>query len=394
MPCMQGAGCHRSDLTEDQRLPAAELHATVVFTQSCSSVAIGTNAYPNHIALGLGLLEGTAVAVLGALGLHVVQRSAQTELEAALAEGEPLGRIASRMARRAYPINGWMNRFGLLGDPGVVLNWPSTTSTQKGPATDTHVNEVAMRALAELNNAVLPRLERLSWLEPGIDVAEIENLRARSRTLAVDLQDPKLPAAMHALEADFAAFQLRTAAQIANSIYVRGWDYGGPSLNGMREVAQRPASCPNCGRDRAAVITLCHLVRSDLEIQTLQCRRCGDVWWTSETGARTITLDGPVDTDAVGGTIAPLTREIRNDSGTVLRGGVGFAFNMRKFLGLPPEISAPVRVAPFSVGSFTADVNLVDYEPRPDVHTGVFVAVVNGHYLASSCMMRLKPSVA
>ncbi|GGZ70949.1 hypothetical protein ACFOOM_03885 [Streptomyces echinoruber] len=395
MPCMLGHGCHRSDLDEEQRLPAAELHATVVFTHSCSSVAVGTNAYPHHIALGLGLLEGTAVAVVGAMGVHIVQRSAQAEFEAALAEGLPLGRVVERVTERARPINGWLNRFGLLGDPGLVLPWPTGADHARPSATvattpaATEPDAAALRTLSSLTNVVLPRLERLCWLEPGVDAAAVEAFRIRLRSITEDLHAPGLRVDAEALLEDLTDFQHRTAAQIARDIYVHGWNYGGPALDGLREVSQRPAACPNCGRDRGALVTMRHLVHDELVVQTLQCRRCGDLWWTSEAGEPTAVLEGPVDVDVRGNTIAGLTRTIRNTSAEPLSGGIGFAFAMRRFLGLPPETSAPIRVEPHGTADYTAQIDLVRYQPRPDVHTGVFVAVVNGIYIASASMMRL-----
>ncbi|PBC78941.1 hypothetical protein BX265_3733 [Streptomyces sp. TLI_235] len=391
MPCMLGEGCHRSDLDEDQRLPAAEIHATVVFTHSCSSVAVGNNVYPSHVALGLGLLEGTAVAVVGAMGVHIVQRGSQGDFEAALAERLPLGRVVERLGERARPINGWLNRFGLLGDPGLVLPWPEATGLRGTgrTASAADIDDEALRRLADLGNTVLPRLERLTWLEPVVDGAAVEGLRAEVRTLAEDLHDPGLPDAVAALESAVAEFQLDATARIAQSIYVSGWNYGGPALDGLREVSQRPARCPECDRDSAAVVTMRHLVHELLTVQTLQCRRCGDIWWTSESGDPTVRLTGPVDVAARRGTVPSLPRRIHNGTGSVLRGGIGHAFAMRKFLGLPPETSAAVTVEPGGTADWTAAIDLVGHHPRPDVHTGVFVAVLNGVYLASASMMRL-----
>ncbi|ESQ03076.1 hypothetical protein EES44_06880 [Streptomyces sp. ADI96-15] len=397
MPCMHGADCHRADLAEEQRLPAAELHATVVFTHSCSSIAVGTNAYPHHLALGLGLLEGTAVAVVGALGVHIVQRGAQGDLEDALAENLPLGRAVERLNERAHPINGWLSRFGLLGDPGLVLDLPAGRNSDAASAAATvrrgERDEATVRTLAHVNNVILPRLERLCWLEPGVDAHAVEAFRVRVRETAEDLQAPDLASRVEALETDLAAFQHATAAAITHEIYVNGWNYGGPSLDGMREVSKRPATCPNCARNRAAVITMTHVVHDQLTVRTLQCRRCGDLWWTSEESDEpVVALEGALDTDAVAGRVVILSRMLRNNSPQVLRGGIGFAFAMRRFLGLPPETSAPISVYPGGKAEFRAEIDLVGHQPRPDVHTGVFIAIVNGVYIASSSMMRLTPA--
>ncbi|GAA2206587.1 hypothetical protein GCM10009850_020450 [Nonomuraea monospora] len=388
MPCMKGEGCHRADLTEDQRLPAADVHATVVFTHSCGSIGVGANIYPNHIALALGFMEGTAVAVVGAMGVHIVQRSAQAEFESALADGLPLGRVVERLAGRVHPINGYLNRFGLLGDPGLVVPWPDGRAALRSTPAP-RADEVVVRRLSQLHNVILPRLERLPWLEPVVDAAEIAGLRDQVRDLSADLLAPGLAGQVTRLENEIADFQVRTVRDVAAAIYVSGWNYGGPALDGLRQVAQRDETCPSCLRDTAVLVTLRHVVHDGLTVRTLQCRRCGDIWWTSESGEPTVVLHGPVDVDAVRGTVARPARQIRNGGGETLRGGIGFAFALRKRFGLPPETCSPVTVAPYGTVTYTAETDLVAYRPRPDVHTSVFVAVLNGHYVASAMMLRL-----
>jgi len=85
-------------------MPAADVHASVVLTHSCSSISVGTLAYPASLSVTLGLLDGTAVAVFGVLGVHVTHRSAQWDLADALAEQLPLGEIAHRLNERARPL--------------------------------------------------------------------------------------------------------------------------------------------------------------------------------------------------------------------------------------------------------------------------------------------------
>jgi hypothetical protein len=157
-------------------------------------------------------------------------------------------------------------------------------------------DEEAARALAHVSNVILPRLERLCWLEPGVDALAVEAFRIRVREAAEDLQAPDLASRVDALETDLAAFQHATVGAIAHDIYVNGWNYGGPSLDGLREVSERPATCPNCARDRAAVITMTHVVHAGLTVRTLQCRRCGDLWWTSEeSDDQAFMLEGALD---------------------------------------------------------------------------------------------------
>jgi hypothetical protein len=386
MPCLRGEGCFREDLTDDERLPAKDVHAKLVFTHGCSSVSLGTNVYPTHISLGLGLLDGTAVAVMGSMGVHIVQRQAQAELEAALSEGLPLGDVVHRLAERAYPINGWLNRFGLLGDPALVLRTPPRAATLTRTS---RPDERVVRDLAHLNNVVLPRLDRLRRLELELDPADLRSLRRQLEAATEDLTDPELPGIRDVLVDEVADLQLRAVEDLVDQIFATGWNFGGPALDGMRQVDRRDVRCPNCGRDTAARLTLRHAVDEELVIQTLQCRRCGDVWWSTEPGEPTVSLLGPLDVDATRSVPVTLTREVRNATGHELTGGVGFAFNLRKTLGLPPPTSAPRVVPANGATEFGAHLDLVRYQPAPDVHTGVFVALLSGVYVASVTMMRL-----
>ncbi|WP_424184747.1 hypothetical protein ACOBQX_23020 [Actinokineospora sp. G85] len=385
MPCLRGEGCFREDVTEAERLPGHEVNAALVFTHGCSNIAVGTNVYPHHVALGLGLLDGTAVAVLGSMGVHIMQTSAQDNLLEALADGVPLGEVAHRMAERAHPIQGWFTRFGLLGDPGLVLPRPRGGRRAPKPRPD----QAVVDDLAHLSSVVLPRLERLRWVELEIDPGDLRAVRRQLDAAAANLDDPDLPDLRDMLVAEVADIQLRAVEDLVDRIYSTGWDFGGPALDGMRQESATPGWCSNCRRESATLVALRHVVQRDLVIQTLQCRRCGDLWWSTEAGEPTTSLIGPLDIDATRAEPTTLTRTVRNTSGQAVSGGVGFAFNLRKQFGLPPATSAPCEVPANGEAEFAAHLDLVRYQPKPDVHTGVFVALLSGVYVASVTMMRL-----
>ncbi|CRK61885.1 hypothetical protein [Alloactinosynnema sp. L-07] len=385
MPCLRGEGCFREDVTEAERLPGHAVNAALVVTHGCSNVAVGTNVYPHHIGLGLGLLEGTAVAVIGSMGVHIMQASAQENLVEALAEGVPVGEVTHRMAERAHPIDGWFNRFGLLGDPGLVLRPKALPAPVRRPRPD----ETVIADLSHLASVVLPRLERLRWMELRLDAADLRALRRQLDAAVSRLDDPGLGEVRDFLCEEVADLQLRAVEDLVDRIYSTGWDFGGPALDGMRQVDQRTERCTNCHRESAALVTLRHAIEQDLVIQTLQCRRCGDLWWSTEAGRPTISMAGPLDVDAARAHPTMLTRTVRNDGPHPATGGAGFAFNLRKAFGLPPATSSPCAVPAHGTAEFAAHLDLVRYQPKPDVHTGVFVALVSGIYVASVTMMRL-----
>ena len=393
MPCMHGEGCFRTDLSDEDLMPAAEVNAGLVFTHSCSSIAIGTNAYPHLLSLALGLLEGTAVAVIGSLGVHVAQRSAQGDLEDALVAQAPLGEVVRRLNDGGGPLTGELVRFGLLGDPGLVLTWQDPQRVRRRPtgtpAPREAVDPRAWDRLAYLNGVVLPRLERLRWLELKLPEQALLDLRGEIRKVAATLHEPGAEAAVAKVDDTLAELQFQAVQELVSDIYERGWQFGDVGIIGFEQVAKQPARCKNCGGGTASHLRLRHRLEPELEVQTLQCRRCGDVWWSTEPGERTMLFEGPVDLYARRGEAAPISRRLTNAGSRELRGAAGYAFRSRRYLGLPPGTSERCRVAPGETWELRHQVDLVTYQPQPDTHTTPFVALVNGVYLASMVMLNL-----
>jgi hypothetical protein len=385
-PCLHGEGCFRTDLTDSELIPASELHATLVFTNACSSVAVGVNAYPSQISVSLGLLEGTAVAVIGAMGVYVLQRAAEQELAKALDAGLPLGEVVTRLAARCQPLNGTLARFGLLGDPALILPWPVPARARRGPAL---IDETTVAQLRHATQTVIPRLERLNWL--GLNVADekLRDIRRQIRIICARPYDPDSRDRTSEVFDQLASIQAQLVADLVTEIYEHGWNFGGAAFTGLREVHAAEQLCPNCQRPRAMRSVLQHRVETELWLQTLQCRQCGDVWWTTEPGRRSVTLTGPVDVTLPRGQASWLERSLENRNDYPVRGAVGFAFRSRRQRGLPPGWSQPCALAPGQRSQWRAPVDLGGYQPRSDTHTTPVVAVLDGIYLASMAMVQL-----
>lgn len=393
LPCLHGAGCFRLDLTDAERLPAASVNATLVFAHSCSSVPLGVNAYPEHVSLALGLVDGTAVAVVGVRGVHLAQRGAEQELAAALAEQLPLGDVVRRMEDRSRPMRSVFQSFGLVGDPALVLRppgglsaHPALAAPQGGPTVD----DPAVERLRRLDQVVLPRLERLRWLQVDFgDPDELAAVRDRVRRVAGKLTDPELAGQVELLEDEVAAVQHAAVGRMTEVIYDRGWDFVGPVMSGLEQVERVPTVCPQCARSTAVLVALAHRVDPALRLRSLQCRRCGDVWWS--TADDELSLSGPLDLSVRRESPGVLDRRLTNRGRHRARGAVGFAYRIRKKFHLPPPRSVACDVAPGTAQEVAFPLDLRSSAAQPDTHTGIVIALVDGVFIESYAMVRLDP---
>ncbi|MEH1016314.1 hypothetical protein V6U90_24815 [Micromonospora sp. CPCC 206060] len=387
--CLRGEGCFRTDIPEDARVPATEMNATLVFTHSCRSADAGTNVFPTRISLTLGLLEGTAVAVIGVLGMHQEQGSEQWTLEAALADQVPLGEVVHRLSTRSFPLQGELTRFGLFGDPGQILRWrpdfPGSVTTRP------RMDEQAVATLRHLQSVVLPRLEHLRWFSyQPLDEAGLSAVRQEIRRLAVNLLDPAFARDTQAVAEQVADLQHHAVHRMTEHIYSHGWEFMDHGLPGLREVATEPRTCPHCRRDIAVRVSMRHYVDDSLHVQTVQCRRCGDIWWSTEVGHPSLHMRGAVEFDMSRAQPGHIEREVINGSGRVVRGAVGFGFSNRKIFGLPPGQVAACTLGSGESRLFRFRIDATDHRALAEMHTTVFVALLDGIHIASVGMMRLE----
>jgi hypothetical protein len=389
-PCLLGQGCFRSDLEESQIVRAVDINAALVFLQSCSTIAIGSHAYPHGLSIALGLLEGTATAVIGIVATTFLQYAAEWDLEDGLAEGLPLGEIVYRMTHESRPLNGDLTRFGLLGDPGMVLPWNSADAVRRParPPRRAVLDSDSLSRLAGLGRDVIPRLERLRWLDLSIPDDELLALREELRSICQVPYHFDAPAKITALELRAAEMQADIVKHHIELIFQYGWSFIPSAAPGFREIFQEAAACTNCGQHRATRSVLGHVIEPDLYVQVLQCRRCGNIWWTTEPGERSAVLSGPVDMRARLGEACFLERELRNSGNVALRGAVGYSFRHYN-RGLPPGWAEACDIAPGESQHFRAPVDLLKYKPQRDTHTTPFIALVNGIYTASAVMLQV-----
>ncbi|MFH9668398.1 MULTISPECIES: hypothetical protein [Streptomyces albovinaceus subgroup] len=390
--CLRGGGCYRGDLAEDQRIRAMDLNAVLVFSQSCSTVAVGASAFPPEVSLGSGFLEGTATAVIGGLGSHMAEPGLEREVRDGMASGLPLGDIVARLNSGEGGHRGGMATFGLLGDPGLVLKAPAEGVTPP-PVTPhgTEGTEEALETLGHLNDTVLPRCERLPWLElEGAEEAFL-GLRRRIRELAYRADAPDLPAQAALLAEAVAEAQHGLIRQAAAAAQREGADFLGDSSPLFDQEAREEIPCAGCGLPRAFRIRLRHRVDRSLVVHTEQCRRCGDLHWsTAESPGTAPYIRGPVDFSADRRSATVLTREIVNPGPRTVRGAAGFAFQTRDEPVLPSWTSEPVEIPAGGVYRFRVPLDLPAYPSvRPDPHTGQVMALLDGVCLLSPAVMGL-----
>ncbi|GAA3728765.1 hypothetical protein GCM10022225_07670 [Plantactinospora mayteni] len=382
-PCVSGAGCFRTDLTPADLLPAAEIHARLVLVQSCSAIAVGTNAYPAALSVTLGLLDGTAVAIVGALGVHLADRYVPGRLQDALAEGVPLGEIVGRLSEAGGGTA--LTRFGLLGDPALVLPAPAALAAVRrdDPARSTTV----ITALIGLRKA-LDRLDRLRWLDVELPDDAVAEVRSRMRRLGEDSSAVEAPAQLAELSDALGSVQVEVVDRLVARIHGPGWDPGWRS-RGFRQVRSRLTNCPACGRQIAADVVLRHPVEPALHLRTLQCRRCGDVWWTTGSQLPPIEIAGPLDLRVRRYARVPFVRELVSRTPDELRVTVGYAFRRRKNLGLPPGSVTSCVVPPYGRYQLRHEIDLVTDGPPADTHSMLVVALSGGVLQTATAMMQL-----
>jgi hypothetical protein len=420
--CLRGGGCFRTDLDPEQRLTASDIDAQMVFLHTCSSIAVGNQVFPAAVNLGVGFLSGTAVAVIGAVGVHAAHEELRHVFQRAHAEGLALGDILERMNRTSEKLHGDMGRFGLLGDPAVVLPAPrrpetppgrdvpgprsGSTAVPGGREAAPHLTAVprpealrpgtpvadpaALGRLRHWHGVVLPGLLRLRWLDVPVDEARLRDLSARVREAAAAQFSAAPGEAAALVEAELSTVHGEILAGLVEHAHSSWWDFTDSVLPALRQEDSRPCDCPGCGRPIATAIRYAHQVDDALSIRVVRCRRCGLV--RQSTG-------GP-DTPRVvcagllrgrRGTVPEFTATLVNPGPRDGHGAVGHAFLAGEHSGMPVGDSRPLDVPAGRQHEFALAVDLRGTAARPHEHELAVFALYGKDLTVTTAWLALLP---
>ncbi|SDH48902.1 hypothetical protein SAMN05216553_12443 [Lentzea fradiae] len=336
--CLRGEGCWRQDLGDEDRIAASSIDTRLAFLQTCSSVAVGNNAHPPSVGVGLGFLEGTTVAVVGTIGLHVAYRPFYDDLAGALHGGARLGEAVARLNQVAVAEGGESARFGLLGDPALPVDVPASITREARRAPE--VEPVDDQLIAA--QTVLGRLRSLLALELPLDEGRLTTLEqvARRGLLA---RGQRQVDALREVRQGVDELQSSTTRELVHQVHDTWWGFFGDRARAFRQVDAVPVACPQCGRDSAVRVEMAHRLPVGLTVFALQCRRCGDLSWsTARTPAVELTTNHVVHAPKVQDN--GLTGTFANRGDTAVLGHVGFAFVAGGVGDLPRGRSRPVHV--------------------------------------------------
>ena len=376
--CMRGGGCFFEDIEDDQRVPTADIRAGFVLSQTCTTVSVGANEYPHELGFGLGFMDGVAVAVLGPVGNHTDRRSVREMYETCPPAGQTLGELLTELNRLGHSVTGDRLEFALLGDPALLL--PASAAARK-PVSITEEYAVAPR-LAELQQSVLPRLDRLEWLGPetGWDAGPLrQNLRELIRhslswgTETVDL----VPA-----EDRLAAVQNEVVAYFTETTHHRFWDFKEGLLPGLERLSLQETTCPACGRRTASRIVLRHPVERELGLETLRCSACTDLTWSTDPAGELGTSPPTMSPAAAGGGLE-IRWDIHNTTAVprTVHAGFGFLLGVKRDLPKPEPLI--LRTAPGESTTIVFRIPIAETTPIRTEYVGMCVLVSEGHCYAA-----------
>ncbi|MDR8414080.1 hypothetical protein MTP10_35795 [Nonomuraea sp. 3-1Str] len=386
--CLRGAGCYRKDLKDEQRLPVADLDASVVFAQSCMSVAVGNNVFPGDVGFGLGFLAGTAVAVIGTIGKHLDDASFMHEMRAGLADGGSLGDVLERVNEQAAIVGGEMSRFGLLGDPTLVLSRDAAPKPLRRPGFPDKGDKRVLDELARINGEIIPRLLRLRWLDVEVPEGRLAELRSEIKAAAGSRRAAPPETELAAAAGQLATIQAEVVTSLVQQIHSSWWHFTQTALPAFGKVGDEPRRCPKCKLDSAFLARFAHRIEPDLSISTIQCRRCGDLWWS--TAGSTAALETEHVAWLRPGEPLELTATLSNRAGRRLVGTVGFAISAGKFLHLQEGWSAQCDLDPGESRDIAWTVTAAP-EVVPHEYEGWCVQLFDGVYSASTMQMEVLP---
>ncbi|MGV9385008.1 hypothetical protein ACWDRB_55030 [Nonomuraea sp. NPDC003707] len=386
--CLQGAGCYRRDLHESQRLSAADLNASFVFLESCVSISVGSNALPTDIGLGLGFLSGTAVAVVGALGLHLPDPAFLHVFTSLVRQGLSLGEAVETLNQHALAIGGELSRFGLLGDPTLVVAPRTEARQDHSLATGNSVVDAAsistspyVEGLAEVVqlNETLSRLQQLQWLGIEMPEAELWDMRREIRAATMKSSPHIGEKQVAELRQRIGAVQSLIIDQQVDQMHRNWWHFAEGFLPRFRQVTTVPAECALCGGDSAFIGTFSHRVEAGLTIKTLHCRRCSDIWWS--VGEPAVRLVSPQAHWLARDQAAELTAQLTNPTGQPLSGAIGFGSLAGWRTGLPVGWSRELTLEPRTTQEI-AWIMDISSTAQVHEHKSAFVSLLDGFYSA------------
>ncbi|MBO0514356.1 hypothetical protein [Streptomyces beijiangensis] len=362
---------------------------------------------PLSTNLSLGLLEGTAVAVIGSLGRHRVDAKAEHILTEALNDGLRLGDVAKRLNEYGQGVGGEMSKVILLGDPAISFPNRSASSLRavvspkhvdgRGTPAPTAIDATTMVEVNHLSTQVLPALQRLRWMDIEVDQAALIQWDDAAIHLArVCLQPfhddaPMAGELTSVLSDDVASAQINILKGIVENAHATWWRPGGPLLSECQPVASTAVPCPHCGRNSARSSIYRHRTREDLLVHLGICPRCGTWRWSSAAGGP-VRHTTPMDIQARVGEAISLTAALHNDSNRTVRGAAAFVFVNGAYEHLPAPTVQAVTLAPGVSEPMTVTVRPDRRRVSVDLHEGMFLTLIDGAFSAYPLVVDLRPS--
>ncbi|WP_188188812.1 hypothetical protein [Nonomuraea sp. SYSU D8015] len=407
--CMLGAGCYRHDLEPEDRIPARTLAGDVIYVHACEPVVPGVSAMPHSVNVALGFLDGTTVAVVGAVGRQRSDPNAEKVLAAALDDGLRLGEAVRRLNEHGKRVGGEMSVAGLLGDPAIIVpaRAPEHRAVRPAPRKAGSANEDAvpldpahLREVRHLTSEVLPALQIMPWVDVPVDLAELARIDAAALLLAGACLQPgnaaaeRVPGLVRDLADDLAALQQRALEGLAQNAYDTWWQFGGPARTTVyRQVDASAEPCPHCGRGTSRRVTYRHGTREALELRVGLCRRCGPWEWQVGPEKSAVRHQAPIDVIAWLGEPGRVTMRLSNPLERTVRGATAFCFANGGYEGLQKPAAWPIVLKPGEEREVSAAVHIQRNAVMPDLHEAMFMTLLDGVLTALPIFFDVRPTL-
>ncbi|MFI1409872.1 hypothetical protein ACH4Y0_08125 [Streptomyces sp. NPDC020707] len=393
--CLEGFGCYRHDLKPKARVPAHELAGSVVFVHACDSLSPGFNSMPSSVNISLGLVDGTAIAVIGTIGRHRGDPFAEGVLERALQGGMTLGDAVRCLNARGETTGGELSRFGLLGDPARTFAPASATAQtsqdrrrNRGVSPATEVNSAHTETARRLATRVLPALERLRWMDVPVAWDDTKRLHAAVQGIsdaclhAGHRDSEVVEELLDGVSKDLLETQTRVLEELATVAATTWWQYGGPAHSVYRQTEVTDAACPHCARKSARVVRYRHRICEDLEMTLGLCRRCGPWEWRSDAASLPVLHTAPMDVITGLGRPAKISTTLTNQQPYSIRGAAALCFVNGAYENLPEPIVNQVDIGPGGDLRLSYSVRPEARKVSPDIHEAMFLTLLDGRLTA------------